>query len=293
MTSLLSSFGESARESLLRQWTMRRRREQPSSFPYERKDSCSATVMMESDLSISSSSSSTDDELDNPLKGCLRIKSQEASLKETYGASSSGSSSIHSAWMSSTTTSNNKERRTVQWSTLDVHRHPMQLGDNPAVSYGHPVTIAWHADEHEQWTIDEYEQRKRQTNRSSNSSSKQQGTATRSTAPTTTNTTKRRTRRQLVLSGYRRHELVRQQPGVSQWDLDQALYAVEEIQWQRRASARDGRFAAQCQKLWMRLRPCSSSSSIKGALVERVIGNFLSYVAPNQTSEKGETEAKK
>ena len=45
----------------------------------------------------------------------------------------------------------------VTWHVLDIYDHEMQLGDNPSVSSGVPVTIQWTAVHHVRLSIEEYE----------------------------------------------------------------------------------------------------------------------------------------
>ena len=47
----------------------------------------------------------------------------------------------------------------IRWSTIDIHVHEKVLGDN-VPSSGPPVGIGWHAVEHVQISIDEYEQQR-------------------------------------------------------------------------------------------------------------------------------------
>jgi hypothetical protein len=56
-------------------------------------------------------------------KGCLRVISSVASLSRVYG---SGTVNLH---------------QSVQWATVGVYLHKRELGDNQAVSHGHPVTV--------------------------------------------------------------------------------------------------------------------------------------------------------
>jgi hypothetical protein len=69
--------------------------------------------------------------------GCLKVRSQRASLQQTY--------------------TNTKDGKSVRFDTVQVRCHEVILGDNPAVTAGPPVTIKWIAFETETISVDEFE----------------------------------------------------------------------------------------------------------------------------------------
>lgn len=56
----------------------------------------------------------------------------------------------------------------VKFTTVQIHEHILMLGDNPAVSRGVPLTLAWERCSSRVYSVDEYEQR-RQPKRRRNS----------------------------------------------------------------------------------------------------------------------------
>jgi len=97
-----------------------------------------------SDISTSSAGLSTiaDDVSERsfcvlPAQPCLKVKNQAESLSKTY------------------TPSNDEKKKTLGWSTVDIHYHSMELGDHPEVLLGPPLTISWSAMGHETLSIDE------------------------------------------------------------------------------------------------------------------------------------------
>jgi len=50
----------------------------------------------------------------------------------------------------------------VQWDNVTIYEHIMELGDNPSVSCGVPVTIGWKADSINTVSVDQFEQVKQE-----------------------------------------------------------------------------------------------------------------------------------
>ena len=50
-----------------------------------------------------------------------------------------------------------KKQRYVQWDTVTIYTHVMELGDNPCVSSGVPVTIGWKAESIDTFSVDQVE----------------------------------------------------------------------------------------------------------------------------------------
>ena len=73
-------------------------------------------------------------------EGCLKIPTQRASLSTAYGASTASDPSAK-----------------VSFGNMEIYKHDHELGDNPAVSCGPPVTIAWKAFEFTRITVEDYE----------------------------------------------------------------------------------------------------------------------------------------
>jgi len=80
-----------------------------------------------------------------PLKGCLKLKTHKDSLFQPYGASKD------------VQRNNSNNKKTVQWSCVDVYSHIYILGDHPDTRLGPPLTISWKADDHEHLSIDDFE----------------------------------------------------------------------------------------------------------------------------------------
>jgi hypothetical protein len=72
-------------------------------------------------------------------QGILKYNSQAASLECPYQASSDNA---------------------LSWSTVEIHSHAIQLGDNPSVSHGPPVTITWKAFDSQTVLLEDYETHK-------------------------------------------------------------------------------------------------------------------------------------
>jgi hypothetical protein len=49
------------------------------------------------------------------------------------------------------------EKKRVSFDCIEIHEHPYKLGDNPSVSRGAPLTIAWKQQDYAEVGIDEYE----------------------------------------------------------------------------------------------------------------------------------------
>jgi hypothetical protein len=73
--------------------------------------------------------------------GCLKVRTLDDSLSNSFY-------------------SDNPERRSVNFSTIEVRSHPMIMGDNPSVSSGPPVTIDWEHQDVELFDVSAYEESK-------------------------------------------------------------------------------------------------------------------------------------
>jgi hypothetical protein len=72
--------------------------------------------------------------------GCMKVRTQDQSLRRQFGASKES------------------ENKKVHFSTIDLHVHRLVLGDNPSISSGPPLTIGWRSEFSTQLSVDEYEQ---------------------------------------------------------------------------------------------------------------------------------------
>ena len=110
-----------------------------------------AMGMMKDDSSIPHSlkTSSSDEDRDSVTSlsesvggegGCLKHKTQFASLRHVYKANNS-----------------NSEKKLVRFDSIRISSHAIILGDNPAVSKGPPVTIEWKSFESMRVSVDDYE----------------------------------------------------------------------------------------------------------------------------------------
>lgn len=74
---------------------------------------------------------------EEPLrKSCLKVKTQQESLKKSITVAADG--------------------KTVYFSTLEIHTHALRLGDSPCT--GAPLTIAWNAEFTTTHLVDDYEE---------------------------------------------------------------------------------------------------------------------------------------
>ncbi|KAG7354708.1 hypothetical protein IV203_004064 [Nitzschia inconspicua] len=96
-------------------------------------------------------------------------------------------------------------RNSVSFDTIRVRLYSQTVGDNPAVSYGPPISLDWDYVEQEEVTVDDYESQR----------------------------PKRRTLRQMALSYYHRKNLLLLQYGVSEGDLKKAKKQAERIKMKR------------------------------------------------------------
>jgi len=103
-----------------------------------------------------------------------------------------------------------RHKKNVSFSTVDIHYHKVELGDNPAVSFGPPLARRWEAHGHVRHGLDEYEAN-----------------------------TKRRNRKDLLIPGFVRNRLL-QQAGYSIYDIEVARSSAEDIRLSRKVNARDG-----------------------------------------------------
>jgi hypothetical protein len=73
--------------------------------------------------------------------GCLKVRTHDASISTSYYT-------------------DGPERRSVDFSTIEVRTYPIILGDNPAVSSGPPFTIDWDHQDAEEIPLSDYEKLK-------------------------------------------------------------------------------------------------------------------------------------
>jgi hypothetical protein len=99
--------------------------------------------------------------------GCLRIKTQQASLQQKYYTSKQGATSSSASFSSRAKGKDRTEdfdaeselelKTVVGFSHITVHSHQLILGDNPSPAAGPPVSIAWTAFATVTVPLDEYE----------------------------------------------------------------------------------------------------------------------------------------
>jgi hypothetical protein len=102
--------------------------------------------------------------------GCLRIKTQQASLQQKYTTSKQGTTSSSAFSCSFSSRAKGKDRTeyfdaeselelktVVGFSHITVHSHQLILGDNPSPAVGPPVSIAWTAFDTATVPVDDYE----------------------------------------------------------------------------------------------------------------------------------------
>ncbi|GAX28674.1 hypothetical protein FisN_33Hh051 [Fistulifera solaris] len=53
-----------------------------------------------------------------------------------------------------------KRSKKIRFSTVHIHEHLLVLGDNPAVSRGVPLTLAWESCHSKVYSVDDYERRR-------------------------------------------------------------------------------------------------------------------------------------
>jgi hypothetical protein len=109
-----------------------------------RQRECTKTPTLENYTAETDATSRTASEVSDSCSyqgahGILKYNSQAASLDRSYQASSD---------------------HAVSWSTVEIHSHAIQLGDNPAVSHGPPVTITWKAFDSQTVSLEDYETHK-------------------------------------------------------------------------------------------------------------------------------------
>lgn len=102
-----------------------------------------------------------------PARGCLKQLSHWESLRQRYGAEANDndrpqrSQSASAVDLTDTISSNNRQvarsSSFVRFSTVQIHQHPVILGDNPACSRGPPLSIDWEALDSTEFSIDDLE----------------------------------------------------------------------------------------------------------------------------------------
>jgi hypothetical protein len=97
------------------------------------KKSVSTRSVMTADLDACS--------LDTLQFGCLKVRTQDDSISRIY-------------------CSDGPERRSVDFSTIEVRTYPIIMGDNPSVSSGPPFTIDWDHQDAEEIDLADYEKYK-------------------------------------------------------------------------------------------------------------------------------------
>jgi hypothetical protein len=118
-------------------------------------------------------------------------------------------------------------RRVVTWGNLTFHQHEIILGDNPSVSSGPPLSIAWKEFESSTVSIDAYERSFLNLDSTTSSAS--------------SSSSQRRTKEQMVVPRHLREEWVRRSEryGASRAEMNQAVLTVNIVRKQRQQSARD------------------------------------------------------
>jgi hypothetical protein len=134
----------------------------------------------------------------------LRVRTQRSSITKRYG-------------------SIRKTENSLSWGTIEIRTHVIELGDNPSVSSGPPVTLGWEKDDSCKLSLDDYE--------------KSLGG--------------RRSKRELVLPSEVREEWLRDL-GYSREELKKAVSIARKIKIDRRSSSEDG-------KIWETLRKWTHS----------------------------------
>jgi hypothetical protein len=107
-----------------------------------------------------------------------------------------------------------------------MHSHVIELGDNPSVTKGPPITLGWEMTDSCKISVDDYE-------------SRLEG---------------RRSKRELILPGAVREDWLREL-GYSREELKEAVSVVKKIKVDRRTSAEDG-------KLWEKLRKWTHTQNL-------------------------------
>jgi hypothetical protein len=120
-----------------------------------------------------------------------------------------------------------KTENTVSWGTIEMHSHVIELGDNPAVSQGLPITLGWERTDSHKLSVDDYE----------------------------SNLEVRRSKQELILPRALREDWLRER-GYSREELRKAASAVNKIKMDRRSSAEDG-------KMWEKLRKWTHTQKLR------------------------------
>jgi hypothetical protein len=175
--------------------TAKRRHTTPKSFVW----TSSKTLCLDEDTSQSSGS------IHN--KGCLRVRSQGNPIAQRHDRIK-------------------KTESAVSWGTIEMHSHVIQLGDNPAVSRGPPITLGWEKTDYCKLSVDDYE----------------------------SNLEGRRSKQELILPGALREDWLRHR-GYSRKELRQATSVVNKVKLDRKSSAEDG-------KMWEKLRKWTHTQNL-------------------------------
>ena len=134
-------------------------------------------------------------------RGCLKYATQALSISKPSGSRRKSLS------------------ESVRWSTVEVHSHAVQLGDNPAVGTGAPICIKWEAFDSTIVDIESYE----------------------SLRP------ERRTKQEMVLPRWVRDDMLKN-AGYSRGRIQEATNEIMKIHEHRMKSARDGRMKEKLRK---------------------------------------------
>jgi hypothetical protein len=186
---------QSEKLDLIATATAKRRHTTPKSFVWT---DCE-TLCLDEDTSQSSGS------IHN--KGCLRVRSQGNPITQRHDRIK-------------------KTESVVSWGTIEMHSHAIQLGDNPAVSRGPPITLGWEKTDYCKLSVDDYE-------------SNHEG---------------RRSKQELILPGALREDWLRER-GYSREELRQVTSVVKKVKLDRKSSAEDG-------KMWEKLRKWTHTQNL-------------------------------
>lgn len=160
-------------------------------------------------------------------------------------------------------------RRSISFSTIEITEYPYITGDNPSVSMGVPLTIAWVPLETERYTIDDYEKKR----------------------------SPRRSRTELIIPPAQRTAMLRGL-GFSRNDIQQGSKAANITRNRRRRTAETMNLApAQevCEKFTRAMMNATVRRTAK-KLERTILGNFRPIHAkgcfPDDTMDKIETSSR-
>jgi hypothetical protein len=127
-------------------------------------------------------------------------------ITQSFSSSSSNDDEDSSIATSSKRRSRSSSSSSVSFTSVTIRSYEQTIGDNPAVSYGTPISLDWNYEEHDSIQLDSYESKR---------------------------SLHRKNLRQMAISHYKRKNLILHEFGCTKEEMDRARKDAEKIKFYR------------------------------------------------------------